>query len=119
MNWLLLLFAAHVASNPTDENRMQPPRDLFTNQNYLGPNASFIFEFNCEILNVTYCVKAEQELIRVGNLIATDILFRVPLKVKVSIVNDSSLDIETRFTGSMQPPVGKFILISGTTNRWQ
>ena len=119
MNWLLLLFSTHVASNPTEENRMLPQRDSFTNQNYLGPNASFIFEFNCEILNVSYCIKAKQELIRVGNLIATDILFRVPLKVKVSIVNDSSLGIDSRFTGSIQPPVGKCMLISRAANRWQ
>ena len=58
-----------------------PPRSSF--KNYLAPEKSFEFTFECKHSNKTACSMAQAEIEHVGKLIGNELLFTRPAKVKV------------------------------------
>ena len=57
------------------------PRSSF--KNYLAPEKSFEFTFECKHSNKTACSMAQAEIEHVGKLIGNELLFTRPAKVKV------------------------------------
>ena len=59
-------------------------------QNHLYPFDGFIFEVNSGNLNKTRCAETRKSLQWVGEVISNDILFKVPIKVKVSFDSNTT-----------------------------
>ena len=76
-----------VASAVIVTSQPLPPRDSFTD--FLPLNRSFEFQVNCGSLTEFNCAQVKLGLKTVGNLIAAEILFKVPILVGVTFVEES------------------------------
>ena len=54
---------------------------------YLARNESFKFDFNCTGWNIPKCNAAKADLAELGELIADELLFRVPVMVCAKLTN--------------------------------
>ena len=65
-----------------------PPRSSF--KNYLEPEKSFEFTFDCSYSNKTICSIAQAEIEQVGTLIGNELLFTRRARVKVEFLEEVS-----------------------------
>lgn len=77
--WILLTVAAHCA---TAVGRPKTPREGF-----LTSSKSFNFRIECGPWNNATCQAAKDDLMVVGNLIASELFFKVPVNVCVNVAD--------------------------------
>lgn len=96
-----------------------PPRASF--KKFLRPEESFQFSVDCTNVTNAQCNETKGGLGMIGNLIAQDILIKVPIKVSVSFINDTNVPEGERiqYEGFIQPPVGISMFTSGTKSNFQ
>lgn len=110
--WIVLSFCCLAIAVATEQAQLEtnaplPARETFSRQNILPQSKSFIFNVNCGTLSINDCKQAKAALEQVGNLIAHEILLRVPINIfaSFSILNPKDNLYWSSYESTIPKPV--------------